>query len=96
MKLVLDANPLFSALIKNSFTANIITDNNIELFAPEFLLEEFLKHKKEILDKTKRTEKELNDLVKSLKDIINVVPEKEFAMFLHTAEKITPDEDDIP
>ena len=76
MKFVIDANPLFSALIKDSFTVNIIVSEDVELFAPEFLFDEFLEHKEEILAKTKRTERELNDLVHDLKKVIRVVPKK--------------------
>lgn len=95
MKLILDANPLFAALIKNSFTVNVIVNENVELFTPEFLFDEFLEHKEEILAKTKRTEQELNDLVGSLKDIIHIVPQKEFESFLEEAKQLTSDEDDI-
>lgn len=96
MKFIIDANPLFSALIKDSATANIIINENIELFAPEFIFEEFLEHKEEILAKTKRTEKELNDLVNNLKSIIHIVPQKEFELFLGEAKELTSDEDDFP
>ncbi len=95
MKLILDANPLFSALIKDSFTVNVIVNEDVELFTPEFLFDEFLEHKEEILSKTKRTEQELNDLVGSLKDIIHIVPQKEFESFLEEAKQLTSDEDDV-
>jgi len=91
----LDANPLFSALIKDSFTVNVIVNEDVELFTPEFLFDEFLEHKEEILSKTKRTEQELNDLVGSLKDIIHIVPQKEFESFLEEAKQLTSDEDDV-
>lgn len=96
MKFVIDANPLFSALIKDSFTVNIIVSEDVELFAPEFLFDEFLEHKEEILAKTKRTERELNDLVYDLKKVIRVVPKKEFDPFFEEAKQLTSDEDDVP
>ena len=96
MKFILDANPLFSALIKDSFTANVIVNENVELSAPEFLFDEFLEHKEEILAKTRRTEKELNDLVDSLKEVIQIIPQKEFESFFEEAKQLTSDEDDIP
>lgn len=96
MKFVIDANPLFSALIKDSYTVNVIANENVELFAPEFLFDEFLEHKDEILAKTKRTEQELNDLVGDLKGVIRIVPQKEFEPFLEEAKKLTSDEDDVP
>ena len=96
MKFILDANPLFSTLIKDSSTANVIVSDKVELYAPDFLFDEFLEHKEEILAKTKKTEQELNNLVENLKDVIHIVPKKEFETFLDEARKLTSDEDDIP
>ncbi|MBW2975548.1 hypothetical protein KY366_07545 [Candidatus Woesearchaeota archaeon] len=95
MRFILDANPLFSALIKDSFTANVIVNEDIELSAPEFLFDEFLEHREEILAKTKRTERELDGLVDNLKDIIHIVPQREFEPFLEEAKQLTSDEDDV-
>ena len=44
MRLVIDANILFAALIKNGLTRKIICNDRIELFAPKFLQEEMLKY----------------------------------------------------
>ena len=96
MKFILDANPLFSALIKDSFTVNVIVNENVELSAPEFLFDEFIEHKEEILTKTNRTEKELNDLVNNLKGIIHIVPQKEFEAFFEEAKQLTSDGNDVP
>lgn len=41
MRLVLDANILFAALIKDSLTAELIIKDELQLYAPEFLLDEF-------------------------------------------------------
>ncbi len=95
MKLVIDANPLFSALIKDGFAVNVIVNECFELYAPEFLFDEFLEHKKEILGKTKRSEKELNHLVDNLKEIVRIVPKNEFEPYLEEAKQLTSDIDDI-
>ena len=65
MRLVVDSNILFSALIKQEVTAKILLDLSLELYAPEFMLEEFEKHKQEILSKAKRTEEEFNEIFNS-------------------------------
>lgn len=91
MDLVIDANILFAALIKDSINVKLILDENIHLFAPEYLLEEFYKNKGEILEKTNRKEKEFNDIYDILKSIITFIPAKEFKEFLKEAEKILPD-----
>ena len=49
MDLIVDANILFAALIKDSITMGFFFNRDFHLFAPEFLLEEFYKHKEEIL-----------------------------------------------
>ncbi len=46
MKLVIDANILFAALIKDSTTAEILFNKNINFYAPEFLLRNLLNMKK--------------------------------------------------
>jgi predicted nucleic acid-binding protein len=55
MKLVIDANILFTSLIKDDKTAEIILDNRIQLFSAEFLFEVFLKYRELIIKKTHRT-----------------------------------------
>jgi len=55
IKLVIDANILFAALIKNSKTAELIIEKQITLLAPEFLIEEFGKYRRVILKKMHRT-----------------------------------------
>ena len=56
MDLVVDANILFAALIKEDITSELIFKLRLHLFAPEFILEEFEKYKEELKNKTGRTE----------------------------------------
>lgn len=95
MDLVVDANILFAALIKDGTTIELLFNENIRLFAPEFLLEEFFKHMDEIIGKTKRTEKEFNEIFELLKEIIIIIPLDEFSNFVEHSEKISPDKKDI-
>ena len=63
MKLVVDSNVLFTLFWKNSIFSKISLRQDLELFAPEFAIEEINKYKKEIMHKTKISEKELlNDI----------------------------------
>jgi len=39
MRLVIDANVLFAALIKDSSTAQLLINDKLQFFAPEFLFE---------------------------------------------------------
>ena len=59
MELVIDANILFSALIKDSTTSDLLFKNT--LYAPEFIFEEFKKYKEELQKKSKRSEAEFNE-----------------------------------
>ena len=95
MNLVVDANILFAALIKESQTIELMFNENINLFAPEFLFEEFAKYKEEIIKKTKRTETELKEVLDMLKSIITFIPKEEFEEFLREAIRISPDKNDI-
>ena len=58
MDLVIDANVLFSVLIKRGKTEEIIFETDLYLFSPEFIFEEFDKYKEKILGKTERTDEE--------------------------------------
>ena len=95
MKLVIDANILFSALIKEGMTKKILFDLDYELYSPIFIFEEFRKHQEEILSKTHRTTEEFYLILESLKEIISFIPEEEFVDYFEAAEKICPDPDDI-
>ena len=96
MDLIVDANILFAALIKDSTTSELLFHENLHLYAPEFLLEEFSKHKKEILTKTKRTEHQFEEILTTLKELITLIPKEEFRQNLEQANIISPDPDDAP
>ena len=70
MRLIVDANILFAALIKESTARWLIFHLDAELIAPEFILEEIEKHKEEILKKSKLDEKELTSILEKLKERI--------------------------
>jgi predicted nucleic acid-binding protein len=95
MKLVVDANILFAALIKEGSTAELLISDKLQLFAPEFLFEEFSKYKELILKKTHRSNEEFNQFFDLLNDQITIVPKKEITPFIDKAEKISPDPKDI-
>ena len=94
MKLVVDANVLFAALIKEGSTAELLISDKLQLFAPEFLFTEFSKYEELILNKTHRSKKEFKKFLKLLKEQITVVPKKEIILFIDIAESISPDPKD--
>jgi len=95
MNLVIDANIIFAALIKESKTTEIILDISITLYAPEYVLLEIEQHTKEILEKTSRKKEELEQIIHLLKKIITIIPKNEIQQYIPEAKKITSDQDDI-
>ena len=96
MDLVIDANVLYSALIKeDSFTYTLLFNEKFHLFTPEYIFTELEKHKEEILEKTDRTAEEFFRLFEILKRRIVIVPLEELVFYVKEAERLTPDPDDM-
>jgi len=95
MDLVIDANVLFSALIKDSSTYNLLFSGSFHLFTPEYIFTELEKYKAELLEKTERRGEEFFRLVETLKRRIIIVPLEELVPYVKEAEKITPDPNDM-
>lgn len=96
MQLVVDANILFSALIKDSTTRNLISEPKLSLYTPKFFVEEFLEHLWELKEKTGADEnllkEKLNDfIIKNIK----LISSKDIFEFVSEARTISPDKDDI-
>ena len=69
----MDANILFSALIKEEgATRKLILDNNLTLFSPDFIVEEFLEHLSELESKTGVRSDILNEKMKELLRLSNI------------------------
>ena len=95
MMLVVDANVLFAALIKNSTTVELLFEEYLTLYTPEFIMSEFSKYEDVLLSKTKRTKEQFIEIMHMLKEIITVVPKEEYSKFMNKAEKISPDTKDV-
>ena len=96
MDLVVDANILFAALIKEDITSELIFKLRLHLFAPEFILEEFEKYKEELKNKTGRTEEEFNRLIEVFERNVILFPKEEIKPFIERAKSISPDIKDVP
>jgi len=95
MDLVVDANIIFAALIKDNFSYHFLFHDKFRLFAPKYIFTEFEKHKEEIVNKTKRTTEDFFRLIEILKRRIVLISLEELTEFVEEAEKITPDPDDM-
>lgn len=95
MNIIIDANIIFAALIKESKTTELLLNMSITPYTPEYILLEIEKHKKEILTKTSQNKEELEQIMHMLKNIIRIIPQIELQQYLPEAKKITPDPDDV-
>lgn len=95
MDLVIDANILFSVLIKRGKTEELILHEDTHVFAPEFIFEEFDKYTNLIKEKTERSKEELDEMLDILKKKIKTIPNEETEKFIPEAQKICPDPSDV-
>jgi predicted nucleic acid-binding protein len=99
MLLVVDANVVFSVLIKGGKTLDIFVLNRankrFEFVAPEFLMVEVEKHAREIIKKTGLSIEEIRKVLDFLEKEIDFVSFEEFAEFSKKAEQISPDPNDF-
>jgi predicted nucleic acid-binding protein len=95
MDLVLDANIFIAALIKDGITSSLIVDENLHLFAPEFILEEYQKYESEILQKTHRTLEDFQQFLEILNRRISFISRESVDTFLHRAKEFTLDPKDV-
>lgn len=95
MDLVIDANIIISAIISfGGKTNELIFSDKTDLFAPEYLMEEFNKHKLEILEKSGLAEVELDLALAILYSKIKFIPFSEFKQFISKSKEVCPDADD--
>ncbi|NCN99321.1 hypothetical protein COU62_02225 [Candidatus Pacearchaeota archaeon CG10_big_fil_rev_8_21_14_0_10_35_219] len=95
MNLIVDANVLFAALLKEGKTIEILLNPFFNFYAPEFIFEEFEKYEKELLGKMHRTEYEFFEVFENLKELVDVVPKKDYEEKVELAKEISPDENDF-
>ena len=95
MDLVVDANVIIAALIKESMSYVLLFKEDLRLYTAEYILVEIEDHKEELLKKTKRTEQDFYKVLETLKRRIILVPLEELTPYVTETEKICPDPDDI-
>lgn len=98
MRLVVDTNVVFSALIAGGVTREILLTGEHEFFAPEHFFAEFRRNQAAVSSKTGLSESELDLLLHLLFERIRIVPRMEFEDTVTEAEDAigTVDPDDVP
>ena len=98
MKLVVDANILLAALLKDAATREILLNERMELFAPEQLLREvgrLLKNPR-MRKRLKLNDEELYELSSSILSRIKFIPEKIFLVFIKRSLSLVSHPEDAP
>jgi len=94
MKIVVDANALFSAMLRDGLARKVFFHAELELCAPAFLLEEASKHFGELAKKYSGTSGELAQLLRLLASQVELVPDEKLAPYLPAACKLVLDDQD--
>lgn len=95
MKATVDANIFFASLIREGNTRRLWFNTAIRLFAPEYIIREFLKHKQTIIKKSGADPRAFEQLVEKTLRPLTLVPDAELAPFLLAAQTLTQDPYDI-
>ena len=88
MRLVVDSNIIFSALIRDSISRRLLTHLDAKLYTINFSNQEIEKYKPEILKKAELNEAELEFLLSKLKDRLINIGEEIIALEMEQAYKI--------
>lgn len=94
MKITIDANILFSCLIKDSQTRKLFFNPELSIFAPQFISEELIKYLPELRAKAKLSETEFLVLLDKIFRQIKIMPDKDLTPFLPAAASLIKDPKD--
>jgi len=95
--LVIDANVLFSALIKGEFTLQLIyllKSAGYKLVSPKAVLDEIEENKEKILKYSEFSSEEIDFILELLGEVIEFIPKER--LDFEEAKKICSDKDDVP
>lgn len=95
MKLIIDANIIFAAIIKNNIVRKLIFNKNLDLITTSYVLEEIFKHRNEIKLKANLEDDEMNLLIIDFTKRISIIKETELEDYFDESIKICPDTNDI-
>jgi predicted nucleic acid-binding protein len=98
MELVVDSNIIFSAMISDSVTREILLDSGHSFYSPDFIKSEITKYRDLITEKSGLNEKEFEVLLDLILDEIEIQAKEEYENELGEAEEILGDQDikDVP
>ena len=93
MNIIIDSNPLFSALIKDSSTRRTILEYDGFFLFPSFIFKEMQKHKAELLKKSRMQEEDFDKLLQLILKKVVIVPNEVLVPYKEEALEIVKDVD---
>jgi predicted nucleic acid-binding protein len=93
MKLVADANILFSLARPDSVASRLVTDYRIKLYSPRYVLSEIAEHKEEV---SKKTGQPYDKIIERLKDLVDYAESEEYKALMSQAGRVLKDAEDAP
>ena len=98
MRLVIDANILIAALLKDSTTRELLLEEDLELYAPECLLAELknLLRNPKIRSRLPLNDDHLSELTSAIFSRITFFPEKSFLSFIKDSAELVTHIEDAP
>src|SRR3989338_9191005 len=88
MKIVVDANIIIAAIIRDGKCREILTNSNFEFLSPDFVLEEIWKYKDYILERSSISENDFLFLIGTIFNNITLVAHEDYANKIKEAERI--------
>lgn len=96
MNIVVDANRIIAALVKQSTTRKILLDEVFEFVTPDYVLSEIKEHWDELQQKTKLTKEEFDILLALLFERTTFLPKSAYAKFIDECKEAIEDVNDVP
>lgn len=88
MKLIVDSNVFFAALLKDSVVRSALIFSNHQFFVPSYVLQEFKEHEEEILGKSAYSKEELTLVASSILQRLSVIDDTLIQTEMEKAESI--------
>ena len=98
MHIVIDANILIAALLKDSKMRELILNSQYTLLVPEVHFQEIKEHKQELVKKSGLSEKEFDLLLTKLCEYLTIIYSNKVLPFMEEADNLMGniDKDDVP
>jgi len=96
--LVIDANIIIAAFLKDSITRRLLLHPHIKVFTTDYTVDEFLQHKDFIIKRAKYSKEDFDELAKIILPKIKITAQHNYFSKSEMAKKLigSVDEKDIP